>query len=79
MEWFAENFRLFITNPDLSWRLRPKFYRALEAAKLRPLPSSDWEVVLRDEHSAPPRIVEQTRKKIAEPKSAAPEPELNLS
>jgi hypothetical protein len=28
-EWFAEIFRLFVTNPELCWRLRPRTYNAL--------------------------------------------------
>lgn len=63
MEWFAENFRLYVTNPDLSSRLRPKFHRALDVAGVHPLPSEGWEAVLRG-HQATDRIVEQARKKI---------------
>jgi hypothetical protein len=63
MEWFAENFRLFVTNPNLSRSLRPRFYNALTGAGLTPLGDDDWEVVLRA-HGAPARIVEQARKKV---------------
>jgi hypothetical protein len=65
MEWFAENFRLFVTNPDLSFLLRPRFYEALRNAGLIPmLHGYGWESILRRQ-GAPPRIIEQARKQIA--------------
>lgn len=63
MEWFAENFRLFVTNPDLSNALRPKFYAALVASGIKPVINFAWDFTLRG-NDAPDRIVEQARKKI---------------
>lgn len=63
MEWFAENFRLYVTNPDLSMRLRPKFYMALFAAGVYPVIEGNWEDVLKA-NNAPQRNIEQARKKI---------------
>lgn len=65
MEWFAENFRLFVTNPDLSFALRPRFYHAARNAGLIPLlHGHGWESVLR-RNGATPRIIEQARKQAA--------------
>jgi len=44
-EWFAEMFRLFVTNPDLLSHLRPKTH-ALMAARWRSVETRDWESVL---------------------------------
>lgn len=63
MEWFAENFRLYVTNPDLSLKLRPKFYLAVFASGIYPVVEGTWENVL-NRHKAPERHVEQARKKI---------------
>jgi hypothetical protein len=63
MEWFAENFRLFVTNPDLSRTLRPAFYVAMLETGFVPATSEGWEAVLLAS-AAPARIVEQARKKI---------------
>lgn len=63
MEWFAENFRLFVTNPDLSNALRPKFYAAMCRSGIVPVINFSWEMTLRN-NGAPDRIVEQARKKI---------------
>jgi hypothetical protein len=63
MEWFAENFRLFVTNPDLSRLLRPKFYREMLGSEIRPVLLGEWDEVL-IRHLAPARIIEQARKKI---------------
>lgn len=62
MEWFAENFRLFVTNPDLSKRLRPKFYSAL-SKEMQPVCLEAWETQL-SLNGAPSRIIDQARKKI---------------
>jgi hypothetical protein len=68
MEWFAENFRLFVTNPDLSLSLRPRFYDAMEREDFKPVKLidgggvQDWETVLR-QLAAPDRIIGQARKK----------------
>ena len=72
MEWFAENFRLFVTNPDLSMRLRPKFYAALSKyVKPISLPLGhhadpyrlDYVETLRA-HKATQRILSQAIKKV---------------
>jgi hypothetical protein len=63
MEWFAENFRLFVTNPDLSLSLRPRFYEAFKRAGFKPVKYNDWESVLFD-LDAPARIRDQARKQI---------------
>lgn len=44
-EWFAEMFRLYVTNPDLLRLLRPKTYVAL-ACRFRPVETRSWDVVL---------------------------------
>lgn len=63
-EWFAENFRLFVTNPDLSLALRPKFFDAMLAAGFKTLTNASWMTVLALHLSAPSRITDQARKKI---------------
>lgn len=63
MEWFAENFRLYVTNPDLSLKLRPKFYMAVFCAGIYPVVQGGWEEVLK-RNNAPVRNIEQVRKKI---------------
>lgn len=63
MEWFAENFRLYVTNPGLCLALRPKFYFALFASGIYPLTFINWHSGL-NAHNAPERIVNQARKKI---------------
>lgn len=45
-EWFAEMFRLFVTNPDLLRILRPKTY-ALLRESFYPITNKDWQTVLR--------------------------------
>lgn len=63
MEWFAENFRLYVTNPDLSLKLRPKFYVAMFCAGLYPVVEGGWEEVLK-RNDAPARNIEQARKNV---------------
>lgn len=53
-EWFAEIFRLFVTNPPLLQSVRPKAYKIL-LEKFRPLPSSDWRVNLGS--NVPPKVL----------------------
>lgn len=60
-EWFAEMFRLFVTNSDLLRRVRPRTFGLLRTY-FRPVIDHDWRVVLRD---APDRTIEQALKKIA--------------
>lgn len=59
-EWFAEIFRLFVTNPDLLQALRPKAFKLIEK-DFRPIVSRPWKRVLAD---APPRTLAQAEKKI---------------
>lgn len=70
MEWFAEIFRVFVTNPDLCRRLRPKFYAAMLERGLQPVPGGSWNEALLA-HGAPSRIIEQARKKMPEQKEEA--------
>jgi hypothetical protein len=62
MEWFAENFRLYVTNPNLSLKVRPKFFMALWSDGIYPVIEKPWEEVLK-ENGAPERNFEQIRKK----------------
>lgn len=63
MEWFAENFRLFVTNPDLCNRLRPRFFKGMLEEKLNPVVDTDWGDTLRS-FEATERIISQAGKKI---------------
>lgn len=60
-EWFAEAFRLFVTNPDLLKRLRPRTYRELIAAKLQAIEPRPWRDVLA---GAPERTIVAAQRKI---------------
>jgi len=60
-EWFAEIFRLFITNPDLLREIRPKTYAALVAEGFTPVVNETWDDVL---WNAPERTRAQAQKKI---------------
>lgn len=53
-EWFAEIFRLFVTNPILLSLIRPKTYEIL-LRKWKPLPSRGWKEELGKD--VPPRII----------------------
>lgn len=64
-EWFAEMFRLFVTNAALLKALRPKTYD-LMVKRWRRVGSDDWEKELGG--NCPVRIVENLRKKIREGK-----------
>lgn len=59
-EWFAEIFRLFVTNPDLLDSYRPKTYKALRE-RFTPVVLDPWDVVLK---KAPQRTIAQAQKKI---------------
>lgn len=59
-EWFAEMFRLFITNPDLLRLLRPKTY-AILCDYFKPSEPRTWRQVL---SNAPSRTVYAAEKKI---------------
>lgn len=61
-EWFAENFRLFVTNPDLCRLIRPKFCMAM-CLRFKPVIKGRWEDVLIG-HGATDRIILQAAKKI---------------
>jgi hypothetical protein len=61
-EWFAEMFRLYLTNPALLQILRPKTYAILRALFV-PAETRDWAEVLAD---APYRTQEMARRKVAD-------------
>lgn len=60
-EWFAEIFRLFITNPDLLKILRPRTYSRLLSDGFSPIVDKPWRRVLRN---APTRTLNVIEKKI---------------
>ncbi|MCG5239547.1 hypothetical protein MCW82_07165 [Azospirillum doebereinerae] len=60
-EWFAEIFRLFVTNPDLLRGVRPRSYAALIERGLKPLWADDWESLLA---GAPDRTIALCRRRI---------------
>lgn len=60
-EWFAEMFRLFVTNPNLLSLIRPNTYAAI-SAHFRPVEIGGWNAVLA---SAPERIVKACANKIS--------------
>ncbi len=47
-EWFAEIFRLFVTNPDLLALLRPRMFARLSERWPKPSVTASWEQVLAD-------------------------------
>lgn len=59
-EFFAEHFRVFITNPDFYKNFRPKSYQFL-IKKFTPVITESWEQVL---SSAPARTIAMARKKL---------------
>ncbi|MCB2200853.1 hypothetical protein KQI63_15720 [bacterium] len=59
-EWFAEMFRLFVTNPDLLHLIRPRTWNLLREYFVQ-AHSKSWQTVLAD---APSRTVEAARRKI---------------
>ena len=63
MEWFAEIFRVFVTNPELCEKIRPRFYRAVTEFGIRPVVTGSWMEVLAKFY-APERITGQAKKKI---------------
>lgn len=63
-EWFAEMFRLFVTNPGLLLQLRPKTYSIL-IQKWVPVGSLDWVKTLGD--NVPQRVLRTLRNKGAKP------------
>lgn len=61
-EWFAEIFRLFVTNPDLLRIIRPATYERL-ATKFTPVITDSWDQVL---EQAPERTKAAGAKKVSE-------------
>jgi len=61
-EWFAEMFRLFVTNPNLLKAIRPRTH-ALLARDFQPVVKGFWEEVLSD---APDRTLMACRRKVDE-------------
>lgn len=59
-EWFAEHFRLFVTNPHLHSLFRPKTFKIL-STKFKPITSDTWMKILED---APARTISMTKKKL---------------
>jgi hypothetical protein len=56
-------FRLFVTNPDLLWHMRPKVYETLKGRQFNTIqPELPWREVL---NGAPERIVTAAERKIA--------------
>lgn len=67
MEWFAEIFRLFVTNPDLLKRIRPKAYAAMISQGLKPYFDAPAERILTT-WEAPPKVFERMQKWIEKSK-----------
>lgn len=59
-EWFAEMFRLFVTNPDLLQQVRPRTHRELRAC-FEPVFSDCWRDRLRN---APARTLAAAERKV---------------
>lgn len=60
-EWFAEMFRLFVTNPNLLKYVRPSTYEVFLQEKLHVVETRSWREVL---EGAPERTIEQAQNKI---------------
>lgn len=60
-EWFAEMFRLFVTNPDLLSYIRPRTFSALARDGWKPAVDEDWQTVLAN---APGRTYDACEKKV---------------
>lgn len=67
-EWFAEIFRLFVTNPDLLSILRPATYQRLRD-QFTPVVTDPWDKVLAQ---APARTVAACAKKVREANRSRP-------
>lgn len=61
-EWFAEMFRLFVTNSDLLRVVRPRTHTAIVCAGIRAVVDRPWREVLVD---APARTIEMAARKAA--------------
>lgn len=59
-EWFAEHFRLFVTNPQLSRAIAPKWYELI-TRYLNPVELRTWDEVL-VAHGAPQRTLDMAAK-----------------
>lgn len=62
-EWFAEMFRLFVTNPELLRAIRPVTYKSFTLDGLKPVEQRAWHVVLKD---APDRTLQMAQRRIME-------------
>jgi len=66
-EWFAEMFRLFLTNPDLLRLIRPRTHRELLAAGFKPAHERDWKsAMLNCLPEAPERTLKMAERRIEE-------------
>jgi hypothetical protein len=63
-EWFAEAFRLFVTNPDLLRAFRPATHAALLGAGLKPVTARPWRTIL-EASGAPERTLAMAAKKVS--------------
>lgn len=63
-EWYAEMFRLFVTNPDLLKLIRPVTY-GIMTEKLTPVETRSWREVMLG-YGAPQRSIEAAQNKIAQ-------------
>lgn len=61
-EWFAEMFRVFVTNPHLLSILRPKTYALLCAKWVPVAPDTHWRDAIGE--NAPPRVITALQNKI---------------
>jgi len=61
-EWWAEAFRVFVTNPDLLNRLRPRTFDLIHA-RLKPVELRSWREVLED---APERTMSLCESRVIE-------------
>lgn len=61
-EWFAEMFRVFVTNPDLLSKLRPKTHGIFLREGFVPVVETSWEETL---SAAPARTFASASKKVA--------------
>lgn len=69
-EWFAEAFRLFVTNPDLLLQIRPRTHREFRALGLKPVIAKDWRTVL-ETPAAPARTIAMAARRVEEARAAA--------
>lgn len=60
-EWFAEMFRLFVTNPDLLARLKPRTHAEMLAAGFVPVFSDSWRDRLA---GAPERTISSLERRV---------------